>query len=254
MNATIPFCFVPVNHTHMPINYPKLVANLSGSRLQTYRDRFGCVSDAETIKLFFLFQDISSHLFTPLQLLEVTLRNGIHAAIRRKKNIPDWYNHIWLTPESRRHLAAAQSSATQDVGSIRPVTPDDIICRLPFGFWVYMLDAPYRNTNTTSLYLWDQHTFSSVFPSGTKGIKAVFSELKIINALRNRLFHHEPVWSAHGVNSSELALDKIKRHYQDVTSALGSMAPDQKSLLSAWAFDGRLSLACDITRFDRPLW
>lgn len=238
----------------MPIDYPRLVANLSGSRLQTYRDRFGCVSDAETIKLFFLLQDVSSHLFTPLQLLEVTLRNGIHAAIGRKKRHADWYNQIFLTTASLKHLATAKASAAQEIGAKRPITPDDIVCRLPFGFWVYMLDAKYRNTNTASLYLWDKHTFSTVFPNGTKGIKAVFSELKIINALRNRLFHHEPVWSAHGVNSAELALNKIKRHYQDVTSTLGSMAPDQKNLLSAWAFDGRLSLACDVTRFDRALW
>lgn len=117
-------------------------------------------------------------------MLEVTLRNGIHAAVRRKKNIPDWYNHISLPQDSERHLASAKSSAAQDIGVTRPITPDDIVCRLPFGFWVYMLDARYRNTAATSLFIWDRHTFAGVFPNGTKGIKEVFTELKLIHAQR----------------------------------------------------------------------
>jgi hypothetical protein len=238
----------------MAINYTALVANLSGSRLKTYKTRMGCASDAEAIKLFFLFQDISSHLFTPLQMLEVTLRNGIHSAVKNKRGQADWYNHITLSKQSKNHLALAQSSANSDLVGIRVPTTDDIICRLPFGFWVYMLDAPYRNT-APSMHIWDRHTHASVFPNaGGNGTKAIFARLKLINSLRNRLFHHEPVWNGHHIASTEQALAKIKNEYRNITEVTGWMAPEIKGLLSAWGFDGRLALACDATRFDRRLW
>ncbi len=238
----------------MAINYTTLVENLSGSRLKTYKNRMGCASDAETIKLFFLFQDISAHLFTPLQLLEVTLRNGIHTAVKKKRRQADWYNHIALPKQSQNHLAFAQSSAMADLLGIRVPTTDDIICRLPFGFWVYMLDAQYRNT-APSTHIWDRHTHANVFPNaGGNGTKAIFARLKLINTLRNRLFHHEPVWNGHHIASTEQALNKIKSEYRNITEVLGWMSPEMKGLLSGWGFDGRLALACDAARFDRRLW
>ncbi len=253
MAANILSCASAVN-PNMPVNYATLIANLSGSRLDTYRKRMGCASDAETIKLFFLFQDISAHLFTPLQLLEVTLRNGIHTAVKMKRNQADWYNHILLSPQSKNHLGAAQASAKMELSGIRVPTTDDIICRLPFGFWVYMLDAQYRSTAPLT-HIWDRDTFANVFPnSGGNGAKAVFARLKIVNTLRNRLFHHKPVWSGYHIASVEQAMNKIRGEYRNISEILGWMSPELQGLLSAWGFDGRFALACDATRFDRKLW
>lgn len=253
ITATILPCTPKVN-PNMSINYAALVANLSGSRLKTYKNRMGCASDAETIKLFFLFQDISAHLFTPLQMLEVALRNGIHTAVKNKRRQVDWYNHIALSKQSQNHLVLAKTSALADLVGIRVPTTDDIICRLPFGFWVYMLDAQYRST-APSTHIWDRHTYASVFPnSGGNGVKAVFARLRLINTLRNRLFHHEPVWNGHYIASTDQALNKIISEYRNITEVLGWISPELKGLLSAWGFDGRLALACDATRFDRRLW
>jgi hypothetical protein len=119
---------------------------------------------------------------------------------------------------------------------------------------VYMLDAQYRNT-APSAHIWDRHTHASVFPNaGGNGTKAIFARLKAINTLRNRLFHHEPVWNGHNIASTAQAFDKIKSEYTNITEVLGWMSPEIKGLLSAWGFDGRLALACDATRFDCRLW
>ncbi len=186
-------------------------------------------------------------------MLEVTLRNGIHTAVKNKRRRADWYDHIALPQQSQSHLALAQASAKADLAGIRAPTTDDIICRLPFGFWVYMLDAQYRSTTPTT-HIWDRHTYASVFPNAKgNGAKAIFARLRLINTLRNRLFHHEPVWNGHHNASTEQALNKIMSEYRNITEVLGWMSPELKGLLSAWGFDGRLALACDATRFDRPL-
>ncbi|WP_426212293.1 hypothetical protein [Massilia sp. TWP1-3-3] len=238
----------------MPLNYASVVSNFSGSRLDTYKLRLNCGDEAQTVEMFFLFQDICSHLFTPLQMLEVTLRNGIHAAARAKRRQIDWYAHIALTPESQRHLAAAQTSATRDLQNIRIPTTDDIICRLPFGFWVYMLSQTYRDTKPAT-NLWNQFNQKTLFPHAHgMTMKAIFSRLEIVNNLRNRLFHHEPIWSGYGVSDIDQALKKIKEKHQLVTETLGWISAEQRDLLSAWGFEGRFNLACDASRFNRRMW
>ncbi len=67
------------------------------------------------------------------------------------------------------------------------VLPGKVVAELTFGFWVDLCSK--RNNNI----LWVQRKLSGAFPNTAMRRDQVHQRLKIIQALRNRISHHEPV-------------------------------------------------------------
>lgn len=67
----------------MPINQQEVVSELSSSRLQPYRRLGGVPNTLAAIESLYLLNEVSQHLYVPLQLLEVALRNRISAVIKK---------------------------------------------------------------------------------------------------------------------------------------------------------------------------
>ena len=239
----------------MPVNYSQISAGLSTTKLQTFKSGLGYTSTANAVKAYFLLQDISQHLYTPLQLVELTLRNSIYEATKSKFTDSFWFDTIPQQAESIKNVNTARTKASQEI-TTRPVIPGDIVSRLMLGFWVSMMDSQYRNTATPNLYIWDTNTRNTVFPNVPAGttIAAIASRIKDINRFRNRLFHHEPVWKSNTVNSLDKAINKLKQHHSVLYETLWWMSSEKHALLHAWGFPGRFYLACDQQRFDRNLW
>lgn len=240
----------------MPLNYPEILAGLSAPRLKTYRrisDQSPATLDA--IRAHFLLNDITQHFYVPIQLLELLLRNQTNFAIKNKIGSANWYDTLPVSQQSREAVTKATALARREVVS-RAILPDEIICRLMFGFWAYMYDAPYRDAAAGSRFIWDPHTLSRAFPYKPVGlsIATLFSRLKDVNDLRNRLFHHEPIWSPTNINTVDAAVSNLKQRYESLFEILGWLSSEQNSLLKAWGFQGRFYMACDKTRFDRKLW
>ena len=171
-----------------------IISSLSSAKLNPYNG-LGFKSDWELVQGYFLLLDVSSHFIAPLQLLEVALRNKMHTALWALSARQDWYNTIPISAESRRQVTDALRSAGPSA------TADDIVSRLMMGFWVYLLDAPYRQTGPNNLW---QKCKDDVFPGAkNESIPLIFDELKALNKLRNRLFHHEPIWKASGIKQHD---------------------------------------------------
>ncbi|WP_211480379.1 hypothetical protein, partial [Escherichia coli] len=64
------------------------------------------------------------------------LRNAINNTIKANHG-PAWYDSIPQTKKSQDLVLNAKQKALDECG-VR-YTDDDVICRLTFGFWVYML-------------------------------------------------------------------------------------------------------------------
>lgn len=79
------------------------------------------------------------------------------------------------------------SEALTRIHSKQP-TLDQVIAELPFGFWRHMTDAAHEKT------VWIPD-ISRVFPPGTSR-KLIEQNLAIINVVRNRVSHHEPLFSS----------------------------------------------------------
>lgn len=236
------------------MQYARIINELARPRLATYLAPLGHVQTKDSTKAHFLLNDISQHFYVPLQLVEIVLRNKIHQHAAQTFKRDDWYDLVPATKTSQDMVIEAKRLAEAEVAG-RVVGHDDVVCRLMFGFWAYMLDTHYRDTRDKQRLLWDQHSFKRVFdgaPAGL-GIGTVMLRLKNLNDLRNRLFHHEPIWRSPKVAALDGAIKVLRAKYDDMTEVIGWMSPDLHSLLHAWSFPGRFAMACDATRFDRGL-
>lgn len=237
------------------MQYIKILEELASPRLKTYLTPLGYEQTKDSTKAYFLLNDISQHFYVPLQLIEIALRNKIHQHISQKLRRQNWYDTLPVTIKSQAMVVEAKRLAREEI-TTRPVNHDDIVSRLTFGFWAYMLDKPYRNTADPNRLVWTDRDFLTVFSGKPRGItiSLVMQRLQNLNDLRNRVFHHEPIWNTLKVNSTEDAIRVLKSKYSDMLEVLSWMSPDLYGLIHAWSFHGRFKLACDATRFDRDLW
>jgi hypothetical protein len=241
----------------MAVKYVEITENLSASRLRTYRLGLSTAVNGlptpEAVKAYFLLNDISQHFFVPLQLVEVVLRNRINNHIRNVKGKTDWYDSVPAMIKTKDAVTKAKQLAKEEVAQ---PTPDDVVCRLTFGFWANLLDKSQRDSAKPDHFIWDQHDFKKVFVGADKSLSVGIANMRLLslNSLRNRLFHHEPIWKGRKVDSLSSAIKVVEHQYTDLLEVLGWLSPEMSALLKAWSFPGRLALACDATRFDRDLW
>jgi hypothetical protein len=221
-----------------------IMSSISPAKLLPYK-RLGFKNDWELVQGYFFLLEVSSHFVAPLQLLEVGLRNKMHSAIWALTKKEEWYKTVPVSTESKRQVADALRSAKRKLG--RHETTDDIVCRLMLGFWVFLLDTPYRTTGPNNLW---QKCKDDVFPAGkTESIASIFDELKALNKLRNRLFHHEPLWKASGINSMSGALARTSSQYGRVLKVLKWVSPEKHSVVLGLNMKKRFDAICDIANF-----
>lgn len=88
-------------------------------------------------ELYALNTRLSEALYTPLQMLEVALRNRIHAVMS------DIRHPRWFEDEGFLLVADQQVKLGDAVRRLRSPTPGQVVAALSFGFWTSMFDRPY---------------------------------------------------------------------------------------------------------------
>lgn len=155
-------------------------------RLERYKNwAQGDLHNAYT--LYALNTAVSESLYTPLQILEVTLRNRINKVLAAAHG-DDWLLNaqaIIISPFQKYEL---EKACTDIASTGRPVTQGRIIAALTFGFWTGMLSPKYEA-------LWQRHLHQISRPSGHKSRtrKEIIRPLNPIRVLRNRIAHHEAI-------------------------------------------------------------
>ncbi|WP_277035333.1 Abi family protein [Propionimicrobium lymphophilum] len=91
-------------------------------------------------------------------------------------------HHIDLNARNRISIA----EATRRIRCENPA-PGQVIAELPFGFWRHLTDAAHEKT------LWVPY-LNHAFPKGTDR-KLVERRLALMNVVRNRASHHEPLFT-----------------------------------------------------------
>lgn len=159
----------------------KLIAKyITNQRLSTHRN-------IETYKLNL---QKSKHLYIPLSILEVTLRNSINDLFER------FYGRGWIINESqflkRKELEKIYEAKTKLEMRKESLTKDKLVAELTFGFWTGLFQSPYQ----------DKMRFNSlkqIFPNLPSknqqplDRKTLSSKLNHIREFRNRVFHHENI-------------------------------------------------------------
>lgn len=131
---------------------------------------------------------LSESLYPVLQVLEVALRNSIHSAASHYFGRNDWYNdHHIIHSKDVGALDKAKGILTRQR---KPLEPGRIIAELNFGFWTSLMDRRYEQV------LWPQ-LIKIAFPYMPKKVRTrrvLSRRFNKIRRLRNRIFHHEPIW------------------------------------------------------------
>jgi hypothetical protein len=91
------------------------------------------------IALYTLNARLSETLYTPLQMLEVALRNRIHSVMSRAFQ-PDWYDlpRHQLNPRQLEMIEKAKQSLAEERKDLAPAR---IVAALTFGYWTSMLGS-----------------------------------------------------------------------------------------------------------------
>jgi Abi-like protein len=162
---------------------------------------------ARAIELYTLNTQLSESLYTPLQMLEVALRNRIHAVMTEARH-EDWFHDsgVLLGKWQPDQIAKAIEEVREDR---RELTPGRIVAALTFSFWTSMLGKEYETLWQTTL-----HRIGSR-PDGKGLTRKHFSgPLAQIRILRNRIAHHEPI----------IAWD-LPKHHGKIIELTGWLSP-----------------------------
>ncbi len=128
-------------------------------------------------------------LYPVLHMLEVVMRNSIHNAFSRHFGARDWYAEAWLNPNHARMVLEAKAKLSK---RNKPHDPDRIVAELGFGFWCGMFHFAYEHGGRAA---WPA-LLGTVLPGVPKSWRTrakVQRRVEGARALRNRVFHHEPI-------------------------------------------------------------
>ena len=190
-----------------------LLKATSEPRLGPYLTPAGRVSIQAGIARYLWNIQLSESLYPALQGVEVTLRNSIHGVATEVFSSDRWFNTILVAPETDVLANARKRLAGQG----KRANPDNLVSALSFGFWVNLFYSRYEQK------LWPR-LLKEVFPYIPAGIRRrnyISQRLNPIRHLRNRVFHHEPIWH----------WPDLAQHHQEALEVIGWINPELLALV-----------------------
>lgn len=176
------------------MNYKDLEKYITKDRLKTYIDNTGN-NEAKAVEFYEWNTAISESLYTPLSYFEITLRNVCNERLRKEFG-ENWCsnnnilsgNNIEKGKWAINKIIEVESKVIKRKAEKKilnyKVTLGDIISNLEFSFWSNLFCANYNHN------LWKPH-LKYLFPNRERA--DIYKQIKSINDLRNRIFHHEPI-------------------------------------------------------------
>ncbi|MFE7075331.1 hypothetical protein ACFU96_35085 [Streptomyces sp. NPDC057620] len=168
-----------------------------------------------TMRLYRWNVEASEALYVPLHYVELAVRNALDGCLALKYGRPDWWSVAPLDAGGQGQIVKARSKceekevkrARKQQRRRRPVTVNDVVTELTFGFWATLLVSRYDRV------FWVP-TLHKAFPYYTGRRDALYDDLWALVGLRNRVMHHEPI--------HEEDLDADHARIYRVLEALGS--------------------------------
>jgi hypothetical protein len=167
------------------------------ARLKRYQKYFTLEEQTnDNIRAVYLWNlALSQQLMPVISLLEVSLRNKIDRAITCRFG-ESWLDQGWqyLQDTEKKRLKEAVDKLCY---ASKQITHDDLVAQLSFGFWVKMFDGKYRQP------VWYQPNMQQRLFDDTKyvcylqsqnWVGSLYGDLKTLQNLRNRMFHHEAIF------------------------------------------------------------
>ncbi|KTD57376.1 Abi family protein [Legionella shakespearei] len=173
-----------------PSFFDELSIIFSEERLDGYLNHTTCNHNkTEALAAYSWNIELSQSLYPALQILEISLRNSLHLAISTHFDTEHWFELPFLHPSEQKQIAQVINDLKKRK---KPIQSGRIVAELSFGFWTSLFDIRYEHGQI----LWPRllkTTFQNL-PKSQKTRAFLSRELNRIRFLRNRVFHHEPIW------------------------------------------------------------
>ncbi len=209
--------------------YKEFERIMSVPRMQRYLT--SCNGDSrKAMMLYRLNLRLSQELFTVISCFEIALRNAIDKVYTTSFG-SDWLRDSILTNgffsgHNCRTTASIIQTKLHEIST--PYAHQKLLTKMDFGFWRYLFAQPQFSAGG--------HTLLRAFPAKPKSTPAiqynhtfVFSQLKDINDIRNRMAHHEPICFLNG--QSQKNTTYARRHYGFILQLFQWMQIDESALL-----------------------
>lgn len=195
----------PVNPV-TPLSPPAIAAAgraISQPRLQPYLAAAG-QDFPKALELYDWNSAMAGAAFGLLESVEVAIRNAFNDALVAK------YGPAWWRPD--QPPAVLSGASLRDVQRIldwfesprAPLTTGKFVSETSFGFWTRFTTRPYDAEWRAAL-----HTAFAGKPPSRRAVQQRLQRLKL---LRNRIAHHEIIWSRdldHDREAASWVLDKL---------------------------------------------
>jgi hypothetical protein len=178
---------------------------------------------------------ISQEMFSILGVFEVILRNKIDGHYKTVYapiiGSNEWLLHaaspggFYANTQCQRTRQSILN-AIADLGSV--YTHDKLLAELSFGFWRYQFASKEFSAAGSSL-----HTIFTTRPTGTSHT-TILNKLKLINNIRNRIAHHEPICFDNSLHA--ISTVYVLQHYNEVAQLLQWLNIDATKLF--YGIDG----------------
>jgi hypothetical protein len=188
-----------------------LEMTLSRERLGKYLNETRQDLDA-AISLYERNTRLAEAFYTPLQCVEICLRNQINAQLSNAYG-DDWFrnNKPPFNNDSMRIIMDAVDELKKDG---KGVSPGRVLAELKFAFWVGLMGPRYDST------IWREAIYKAFLAGGGRPRGAVHSRFNMIRRFRNRIAHHEPIFQK-----------PLQQTHKEIIEAIGWMCRHT----SAWA-------------------
>jgi len=176
--------------------------SVSATRMGTYVRVSG--GDADLARARYLWdRDLAVAFFADIALLEIALRNAMNDRLAERWG-ERWYERVEVPLDDRTAAQLAEAHGRV----VGPKLPGRVVAQCTFGFWAGLLDRgaytgrdPWRVRCDYDLVLW-RGVLDRAFPGGRATARAdgerwgrtyAHQVVTRVNALRNRVAHHEPL-------------------------------------------------------------
>lgn len=169
-----------------PARDAELTRLLNSGRLATYLRACRGNQD-EALRLYAWNIEVASAFWGSFNVLEVALRNVIHAELSALAGREDWWNaQIGLHQFEQDRVSDAIAAAQRAKGAT--VVPGHVVAELSFGFWTGLLANRYHQR------LWVPALYVA-FPRLVGPRRELHRKQESLRKLRNRIAHHEPIFA-----------------------------------------------------------
>ncbi|MEH2450780.1 Abi family protein [Nostoc sp.] len=168
-----------------------IVMNFSAARMNPYLSAANS-NHGDAIRICQINTQLCEALYPSLHTLEIALRNTIDNVLSVK------HGNYWLC-NGKIQLDSYDQKSVKDVLNKCNHNFNHLIPELSFGFWKSLIEKKCYEQIIWSPFSKKIFKYAK---SSERNIKQVRPIIKSIHWLRNRNFHHEPIWNY-------LQLDKI---------------------------------------------